>query len=277
MKRFHLIFLLTFLVIGFVNTDAQPKFKRNKSPEEGLNIERVISPEGISEQIIQHKGFTVSYNETLLIPNWVCWELTGEEASADAVSRTDEFLPDPATRGRQADTRDYSNTGYDRGHMAPAADMKWDKQAMVESFYMTNICPQDRNLNAGLWLETEQKCRWWAKRYGAVWIACGPLFVRSEAKALGSSDIAVPDAFFKVMAMKVREKGSAERWTCAAVVMPNVALEGDITDYLFPVASVEALTGYTFFSDLPVSADDLWLLKTVVNDKDWQIPNWKKK
>ena len=277
MKKINLLFLLTFLVLNIFVVDAQPKFKRNKSPEEGLNIERVISPEGISEQIIQHKGFTVSYNETLLIPNWVCWSLTSEEASAEAVSRTDEFLPDPAAKGRQADTRDYSNTGYDRGHMAPAADMKWDKEAMIESFYMTNICPQDRELNAGIWLETEQKCRWWAKRYGTVWIACGPLFVRSEAKALGNSDVAVPDAFFKVMAMKVKEKGSAERWTCAAVVAPNVSLEGDITDYLFPVASVEALTGYTFFSDLPVSPDELWALKTAVNEKDWQIPNWKKK
>lgn len=273
-------FTLTLLLLAITagSALAQPKFKRNRDTEErSLHIEQVVSPAGITEQVLHHKGFTVSYNSALLIPNWVAWELTDTEASAEITSRTDEFLPDPDVRGRQADTRDYSNTGYDRGHMAPAADMKWDRQAMVESFYMTNICPQDRLLNAGLWLELEQKCRWWAKKYGTVWVACGPIFVRSEAKALGSSDVAVPDAFFKCVAMKVKEKGSPERWTMAAFVMPNIELEGSAEDYLFPIGSVEALTGYSFFQDVPVDAETLWALKTAVTERDWVIPNWKKK
>ena len=279
MKKLSKILIPLVLILVFTESaTAQPKFRRNRDPEERtLQIEQVVSPEGITEQIIRHKGFTVSYNEALLIPNWVAWELTDTEASADVVSRTDEFLPDPAVRGRQADTRDYSNTGYDRGHMAAAADMKWDKQAMVESFYMTNICPQNRQLNAGLWLEIEQKCRWWAKKYGTLWIACGPIFVRNEAQALGRSEVAIPDAFFKCVAMKVKDKGAAERWTIVAFVLPNTDLDGTSEDYMFPVANIEALTGYTFFQTLPVDADTLWALKTIVTDRDWTIPGWKKK
>ena len=282
MKQFLKITTVLLLVVTATETMAQPKFHRNRdagkdAEERVLRVERVVSPAGISEQVIEHKGFTVSYNEALLIPNWVAWELTAEEASADVVSRTDEFLPDPLVKGRQADTRDYTGTGYDRGHMAAAADMKWDRQAMVESFYMTNVCPQDPKLNAGVWLELEQKCRWWAKRYGTVWIACGPLFIRSEAKALGDCDVAVPDAFFKCVAMRVKEKGSPERWTLAAFVLPNTNLDGSTGDYLFSVASVEALTGYTFFQDVPVDSELLWALKTAVIERDWVIPGWKKK
>ena len=274
MKK-SLFFLLAILTtILAVDATAQPKFKRNKPVEPDYHIDEVVSPPGLTEQVIHHKGYTVSYNSNLLIPNWVAWELTAEEASAQIASRTDQFLPDPAVKGKQADTRDYSNSGYDRGHMAPAADMKWDAQAMVESFYMTNQCPQSKELNEGLWLELEQKCRWWAKKWGKVWIVCGPIFVRGEAKAIGENEVAVPDAFFKCVAMKVKDK-SGERYTCAAFVLPNINCTGDLSGYLFQVASIEAVTKYKIFSNIPIAPDDLWALKIVVTESDWEIPGWK--
>ena len=68
-------------------------------------------------------------------------------------------------RSPQTSTGDYTKSGYDRGHMAPAADMKWNKQAMEESFYMSNICPQNPNLNRGDWNDLEEKSRQMAKKY----------------------------------------------------------------------------------------------------------------
>jgi len=270
MKRYLLTLTLIFLVVA---AGAQPAFRRNakKAQRQQLDIESVISG-ATNEQLIRHKGFTVSYNDILLNPNWVSYELTSEEASATDISRTDEFLPDPDVRSRQADTRDYSNSGFDRGHMAAAADMKWDRDAMVESFYMTNICPQDRDLNAGLWLELEQKCRYWAKKYDRVWIVCGPLYTTGHNKPIGANHVSVPDAFYKCVCMQVDG-----RWTMAAFIFPNLGVNQEIDRYMFPVIGLETIVGHQFFNKVPVSPNELQALKSYVTRSDWEIPGWKKK
>ena len=98
------------------------------------------------ENIIYHAGYTTSYNTTTLIPKWVAYELTDEEVQG-VFPRSGSFGMDPDSTGRQAMREDYSNSGWDKGHMAPAADMKWSEQSMYESFYLTNICPQNHTLN----------------------------------------------------------------------------------------------------------------------------------
>lgn len=266
------IILIATLILTTISLSAQPAFKRNKKSErKQYNIEEVVSG-AATEQVIKHKGFTVSYNSILLNPNWVAYELTSEEASATDVSRTDEFLPDPAVKGKQADTRDYSRSGFDRGHMAAAADMKWDRDAMVESFYMTNICPQDRELNSGLWLELEQKCRYWAKKYDRVWIVCGPVFTKGHNQPIGDNHVAVPDAFFKCVCMQVDG-----RWTMAGFIMPNLPLNQELERYAFPVIGIEALTGHKLFNNVPVTPTELQQLKSFITREDWQIANWKKR
>lgn len=149
-------------------------------------------------QLIKRKGYTLSYNADYKTPQWVAWELTKKETKGKE-ERTDKFLPDPDVRGAKAYTGDYTKSGYDRGHMAPAADMKWSKQAMAESFYMSNICPQNPNLNRGDWNDLEEKSRQWAKRYGAVYITCGPVYDHSKPQRIGNNKVAVPDAFYKVI------------------------------------------------------------------------------
>ena len=109
-----------------------------------------------SQQLIEHTAYTVSYNPDWLIPNWVAYELTREETYGEC-PREKKFSPDPLAKGVPVLHKDYSNSGYDRGHMAPAGDMKWSAQAMRESFYTTNICPQNRSNNAGV-QPTGQKC-----------------------------------------------------------------------------------------------------------------------
>lgn len=272
-KKMKKIVLITALLLLAITAEAQSPFRRTAKPAERrqLNIEQVVSGASV-EQVIKHKGFTVSYNNVTLIPNWVAYELTSEEASAAVVSRTDEFLPDPDVIGRQADTRDYSNSGFDRGHMAPAADMKWDKDAMVESFYMTNICPQDRGLNAGLWLETEQKCRYWAKKYGRVWVVCGPVFTSMHFKPIGQNRVAVPDAFFKCVCMYAEN-----HWTMVAIIIPNLDVQQDLNRYMFPVIGFENIIGHQIFNNVPVGPTELQMLKSQVIHEDWNIPNWKKK
>lgn len=118
----------------------------------------------VPEQILHRKGYTTSYNREHKIPNWVAWELTPEKL-IERESRTDKFLPDPDLPENQAvTTDDYKRSGMDRGHMCPAGDNRWHWKAMQESFYMTNICPQNHNLNRGDWKELEDACRLWTKK-----------------------------------------------------------------------------------------------------------------
>lgn len=96
-------------------------------------------------------------------------------------SRTDKFLPDPDLPESQAvTTDDYKRSGMDRGHMCPAGDNRWHWKAMQESFYMTNICPQNHNLNRGDWKELEDACRLWTKKEGKLYIVCGPVLYRQN-------------------------------------------------------------------------------------------------
>ena len=136
------------------------------------SLERVVTNSDLTEQLIEYKGMIVSFNADMHIPNWVSWELTRDEATG-VEPRSNAFAPDPCVDGC-ASLSDYRGSGYDRGHMAPAGDMKWDPETMRESFLLTNICPQAKSLNSGSWKRLEEKCRIWAQADSAVVIVCGP-------------------------------------------------------------------------------------------------------
>ena len=213
------------------------------------------------EQIIEHIGYTVSYNPTWLVPNWVAYELTAVETGGEQ-ERSNHFKPDPLVEGDPVVTSDYSKSGYDRGHMAPAADMKWSEQAMRESFYMTNICPQLHNLNAGDWKDLEEMARSWAQQYGNIYIACGPI-VEAEYPTIGKTHtIAVPAAFYKVF-LRQTNKG----WTSIGFIMPNKAGNRPLMTYMLTVDEVEAQTGLDFFYNLPDSIE-------AQVESDYNIADW---
>ncbi len=138
------------------------------------NLMEVKTPESVESELIHYKGMDVSFNPSLHIPNWVSWELTGEETEGTE-PRARKFYCDESVAGC-AEPYDYNYSGYDRGHMAPAGDMKWDKEAMQETFYMTNICPQAKSLNSGSWKKLEEKCRVWAQADSVIYIVCGPIY-----------------------------------------------------------------------------------------------------
>ncbi len=199
------------------------------------------------EQIIQHTGYTVSYNPDWCIPNWVAYELTRAEANGTG-ERGNRFEPDPDVKGASPTYKDYSSSKYDRGHMAPAGDMKWDQTAMQECFYLSNICPQDHNLNSGDWNELEMKIRYWARKFGNVYIACGPI-MSNNPETIGYNNVAVPDAFFKVCLCQIN--GS---WQAIGFVFQNKAGHQRLSYYSKSVDEVEKITGIDFFPNLE---DDL--------------------
>lgn len=196
-------------------------------------------------QIIRHTGFTLSYDADYKTPQWVAWELTRSEAQGTE-PRAKHFEPDPKVRGAKAYHKDYTGSGYDRGHIAPAGDMKWSSQAMEESFYLSNICPQNRNLNRGDWKDLEELERDWALRYGAVAITAGPIYKSSRPARIGANRVAVPDAFYKVLLV-----GYPSAPKAYGFVFRNEAGSRPLSSYQLTVDEVEQITGIDFFPLLP--------------------------
>ncbi len=217
------------------------------------NISRVEIPaplKGRSERILKRTGYTTSYNKDWKQPNWVAWQLTPQKLKEN-VERNNEFLPDPDLKVREAvTTNDYKRSGYDRGHMCPAGDSKWSAKAMQESFYMTNICPQEHELNRSEWNELEQDCRRWAQKEGSIYIVCGPIFHQGKHEVIGREQkIPVPDAFFKVVLCLKSQPAKAIGFTFV-----NTGDRKKQEVKILSIDQVEKLTGIDFFPALP---DDL--------------------
>ncbi len=198
-----------------------------------------------SEKIIQHTGYTTSYNADNKIPNWVAWELTPSRL-VENESRTNKFFPDPQLPEEEAvTTHDYTGSGYDRGHMCPAGDNRWHWKAMMESFYMTNVCPQNHNLNSGDWNDLEVKCREWAKKEGKIYIVCGPILYNKEHQTIGEHKVVVPEAFFKVVL------AMGEHPKAIGFIYKNTSTNNRLDSYVNSVDDVERITGIDFFPSLP--------------------------
>ena len=200
------------------------------------------------EVYLERMGYTVSFNPKTNIPNWVAWELNAEKL-IERESRNDKFVPDPDIAEHLAiTTSEYTNSGWDRGHMCPAGDNRWHWRAMDESFYMTNICPQNHNLNRGDWKELEEACRRWAATE-PVYIVCGPILYKSSKYGhIGKKhQIRVPDAFFKVVLTGI-ESGKPR---AVGFVYKNEAGNYKRDKYVNTIDEVERITSLDFFSALP--------------------------
>ena len=197
-----------------------------------------------SDVVLVYNGFIVNYNTKWLIPNWVAYELTAEETAGE-VPRAKGFSMDLDYKDRQAMREDYSNTGWDKGHMAPAGDMKWSQTAMAESFYLTNICPQNHDLNGKDWHTLEKYVRDWAVKYGSVWVVCGPYVYANTYGTIGDRKVVVPDGFFKAV---LRKEG--KNYKAIAFVFDNNSNRQPVKDAVVSVNDIEALVGYDLFTNL---------------------------
>lgn len=203
------------------------------------------SPKGTPEQILKRTGYVASYNKTTLLPNWVAWHLTAERIEGSAKRSGVDFAEDTEVPEPRATDWDYYNSGYDRGHMCPAADNKWSKKAMEESFLFTNMCPQNGNLNRGDWNEMEMACRKWAKKYGDLYIVCGPILYKGKHKTIGKNKVVVPEAFFKVV-LRTGDDPQA-----IGFIYKNTSGNRPKDSYVNTVDEVERITGIDFFPSLP--------------------------
>ncbi len=215
---------------------------------ENVRYEIPVSTKERAEILLEQYGYTVSYNPDLCIPNWVAWELNAEKL-VERESRNSKFTPNPKLpEDKAVTTKEYTGSGWDRGHMCPAGDNKYHWRAMNESFYMTNICPQNHNLNRGDWKELEEACRRWAE-VEPVYIVCGPINYRTPKYGyIGKTfKIRIPDAFFKVV-LTGMQSGNPR---AIGFIYKNEAGNNKRDKYVNTVDEVERITSMDFFSALP--------------------------
>lgn len=224
------------------------------------DLMKVVTNPAVPSQLKSYKGMDISFNEKCHIPNWVSWELTDEETMGD-VPRKDKFTSDPDIEGCP-DSWDYSYSGYDRGHMAPAGDMKWDSKAMEETFFMSNICPQVNALNTGAWENLEEKCRLWAQIDGRIYIVCGPIIDEKPMELIGDSRVWVPSRFFKAIIAPYSNPARG-----IGFIMPNEKVKGGMQPCAVTIDEIERITGHDLFPALP---DDIEAeLESQCNFNQW--------
>ena len=198
---------------------------------------------GKADQVIDREGYALGYKAAWKTARWITYRLTADEVLTQVARRSDDFSPDPQIVGGPQ-LADYRGSGYDRGHLAPAADMKWSRQAMTECFYLSNMVPQDRGNNGGIWNEIENTVRGFACAEGAVFVVTGPVTPDPPVLSIGKGRVAVPTELWKVV---YDETPPAKM---IGFVVPNRNVRGKPRDYACSVADVERKTGLTFFPEL---------------------------
>lgn len=266
--KYAAVFLLIIGIAYFWNKlapgDIENDIKATSSEDAPVinisDLDKVNYAKDLPSSMKEYEGFTVNFNPKNKTPNYVAWILQGNETEGK-VSRSNKFWTDTELNGCP-DTRDYSRSGYDRGHMCPAGEQKWSEEAMHNSFVMANICPQKHDLNTGAWKTLEDKERLWAKRDSAIVIVAGPIYETSDMETIGKNKVRVPSAFFKVLLAPY-----AKPMRAIGFVYPNMKCGGNMASYAVNVDNVEAMTGFDFFSALPDSLEND--IESTYSFKDW--------
>jgi endonuclease G len=193
--------------------------------------------------IVQHTYYSLAYSEEHEQAIWVFYELESEEAKG-GFKRRDDFRADPLVITESATLADYKASGYDRGHLAPAADMAFSEDAISESFYMSNMSPQEPSFNRGIWKKLEAQFREWALADGSLYIVTGPVLSPGLAK-MGSNAVSIPKYYYK-LALDI----DADELGAIAFLLPNTGLKADLQDFIISIDSLESITGIDFFAGL---------------------------
>ena len=231
-------FLLYRVAVRNATTHLMPL-----SAEERDSLMTVAVPLGVSDTLVRYDAFDVHFNSERGIANYAVYELVTDELNG-TIERAGEFMQDAGVKGCPL-PQDYAGSGMDRGHLVPAADLKWSGTAMRQSFLLTNICPMHKALNEGGWAKLEEKVREWTARDSALLVFSGPIVSDSDT-TLSGGRVKVPGAYYKViMAPCVRPMRAI------AFIYPNGYSGGRLRQYAVSVDEVEQKTGLNFFPYLP--------------------------
>jgi endonuclease G len=265
-QRFGLITFIVLIIAAYLVTmEPWKKSSRDlrtsmvpEGPPANINIQWSDMTTGYpltstTDTIRSYSGFDLGYNEQYEQASWVVYVITREEVESGQVDRTDNFRPDTSISTGSAELKDYRGSGFDRGHLAPAGDMKWDRTAMSESFLMSNMSPQEPSFNRGIWKRLEEQVRNWAIEKDSLFVITGPV-LESLVSSIGENEVGVPGFYFKVLVDL-----SPPDHTFIAFMLPNTGSSGNLDQFAITVDSLEQVTGYDFFASAPDQEVIDWL------------------
>lgn len=238
-----ILFTIAYLLFekyAHKNLDA-PKLEEAAQTKEATNT--YFLPTSTTDQVVHHQYYSLSYDESHEQAEWVAYELKKSQLKNSDFKRP-YFEIDEAVPSKAAHWRNYKNSGYDRGHLCPAADREFSYDAYVETFLTSNISPQEHQFNAGVWNRLEQKVRYWAKKYDGVFVVTGGILNTSN-KSIGTEKVTVPDSFYKIIYDR-----SGSQTKMIAFLMPHQDSKKPLYDFVTSVDHIEQLTGIDFFPKL---------------------------
>ncbi len=254
------ILIITFISILLSSCKEQKKDVKVKEEEEILSVISINKdnnkskdddfylPTSTTRNIVKHNYYTLSYNEKYEQAEWVAYELKKDQLSQTNFKRP-YFIDDPEVATGSASWKNYKKSGYDKGHLCPAADRRFSKEAFEETFYTSNVTPQNKDFNAGIWARLEQKTRYWASKYDGLYIVTGGVLI-GDLETIGKESVAVPKYFYKILL-----DNSRGEYKIIAFLMPHIDSEKPLNSFVVSVESIEKMTGIDFFPNLPDSIE----------------------
>jgi endonuclease G, mitochondrial len=235
--------------------------KKNTQTTTYLDTEKFdFSPTSTSNDIYTNDAYSFSYKEEYEQSEWVAYELNKSDLVTKDYDRP-YFNQDKSVKTKSADWRNFKNSGYNKGHLCPAADRKSSYEMYEKTFLTSNASPQLYDFNAGLWNRLEQKVRYWASRYNGVYVITGGV-LEKNLKTIGSEDVAVPNYFYKVILTK-------DKKNMIGFLVPHEDSDKPLYDFVVPVDEIEKMTGIDFFSALPDDIEEK--LEANKGYKNWKF------
>lgn len=197
-------------------------------------------------QIVRHKGYTLCYRENYEQAEWVAYTLDAEKLQKNA-ERSGNFRADSAVRTGSAEIDDYRKSGFDRGHLAPAADMSYSAETMSESFFLSNVSPQNHSFNSGIWNDLEKYLRRLSAKHERVYIVTGPLLEKKSYETIGGNKVAVPEYFYKAALVEDSREDGGSDFFMLAWIIPNEGTGDSFWNYRVAVDEIEKRSGIDLF------------------------------
>lgn len=261
------IVLLALMVIGLLwfaprLSDLLGLEEDNDSGSDAIYSLRTYLPSSQGE-VIHHRYYTLSYLEAHEQPEWTAHVLKEDRVKNKNHYRNKLYFEDSKVSTKSAKYYDYRGSGYERGHLVPAADMRFDSMAMVETFYMSNMSPMLRPFNNGIWRELEIQVRNWTYSTDSLYVISGPVLDQVVGRFGQTTKISVPSAFFKIILDYHYERPRA-----IAFIIPNALSDTHLREYIVPISEVEKKTGIKFFSEM-LTEEERQLLIYQVDSESW--------
>ena len=257
-----IVSIAVFIIAYWLKQKETPTHTSTEETTKSSSTSFNFLPTSTTGAIIKHNGYQLSYNEQHEQAEWVAYSLDKKDIVYNNFKRP-FFIDDPKVRTKSASWRNYKNSGYDKGHLCPAADKRYSKEAHDETFYTSNVSPQKHDFNAGIWNKLEQKTRYWAKKYEHLYVVTGGI-LKPNLKTIGKDKVSVPNEFYKIILDYTQPEIKA-----IAFLLPHQESKLPLYNFVVSIDEIERKTNIDFFPELP---DDIETkLEANSNYKAWSF------